>query len=491
MTAEKSYIVSLGGESRTVPFSLAMTTADEMHQRYGGIPDIREASEASARPTVIPSPVVVAAPSDAIDASAKARIDAQQAALRAAGVTGLGFRGEGGTGDQFYANGTRMMVSGYETHARRKAQHDAARPIEAVASELAEAVRAERRDDVKVTAREVGAALQVNGRISVFGKTLTEQAIRGLLARCESPALSYVLGVRDRMSQCDDDEINHADRAKLAEVLAHECKRAGDTVLQLRTRDNPGDVFAVVSPGYTPADAPEVVRQILRDLPRDAKGTWSYDADSTSWELRADVWTPTPVSEQAVGEPFAGYVSFQSRDNGTGKFRGGGGIEVLRCLNASVYVASGASVERVHRGRVLYNVGAMLRKATGAIDTLCALWGKNRDAIVAMPSDDMGPVPLSVALPGFWRFLLADRRSELAGVLPGRTKTHVEGLTRVFGSERRDADRLVRADFGHAFTRYIQGQADPVRRDAEMAVSQWLSSGAPIGCDLQSARGAS
>ena len=55
-----------------------------------------------------------------IDLSAKARIDAQQAVLRAGGLTGIGFKGEGGDGDQFFANGTRMMTSGYDTQRGRK-----------------------------------------------------------------------------------------------------------------------------------------------------------------------------------------------------------------------------------------------------------------------------------------------------------------------------------------------------------------------------------
>ena len=68
----------------------------------------------------------------------------------------------------------------------------------------------------------------------------------------------------------------------------------------------------------------------------------SYDPRTTAWTIRLDVWTPTAVADQAVGEPFQAFrVDRQSRDNGTGSMTGGGGIVILACLNAGTYVADG------------------------------------------------------------------------------------------------------------------------------------------------------
>jgi hypothetical protein len=66
------------------------------------------------------------------------------------------------------------------------------------------------------------------------------------------------------------------------------------------------------------------------------------------------------------------------------------------------------------------------------------------------------------------------RRGELVGVLPGRTESHVKALAMAFGEERRDRSQLVRADFAQGFTRYIQDQSAPVRRDAESAIARWV-----------------
>jgi hypothetical protein len=425
------------------------------------------------------------------DDAAKARIGAQHAALAANGVTV-------DTSEQFFATGTRMADSGYSSQRQRQQEHNEKLPLRAAASALADAVRAEKREDIAITAGELGKGIKANGKITFDGLAIGEQAIRGLAARIESPMLGYVLGLRDRIQRdvraAQEAKSNgltataerlyeqaRLDRAEVAAVVAYECKQNPDVTLKLRARRNVGDVFAVVSPSYVPADAPEVVADLVAGMPSDARGTFAYDSLSTSWELRASVWTPTPVDEQAVGEAFEGYATFSSRDNGTSRFRGGGGVTLIRCLNASTYTANGVEVARVHRGGVRADIDAMMRGALSAIDALSKAWGTNREAIVEVPSG----IKLNDAIPGFWRYCLLDRKSELAGVLPGRSEEHVKGLSAAYHDERRDMSRLVRSDLAQGWTRYIQGQAPPVRREAESAIGDWLVRGRPLGCDLR------
>lgn len=414
------------------------------------------------------------------DDAAKARIHAQHAALRTAGIAV-------DEGKQLYATGTRMADVGYGTQKARKAEHDAKLPIRDVMAALASTVESEQRDDIECSAAEFGRALSVNGKVSAFGLAVSEQAIRGLATRLESPCLSYVLGIRGRIAAetargdgADVDAIR-ADKAQLATILRHECLRAGDVSLKLRTRKGAGDIFAVVSPAYTPADAPELLARIGQGLPSDARGSWAYDPESTSWELRASVWTPTPTNEQCVGEPFEGFVSFKSKDNGAGRLSGGGGVTMLACLNAGTYSADSASVSRTHRKSILVDVGAMLRGSLKAIEVLCEAWGTARDATIEVPTG----VRISDAIPGFWRYCLTARGGELAGVLPGRTETHVEGLTRAYAHERRDTDRIVKSDLAQGWTKYIQSAPSDVRRDAESAIGSWLVSDRPVRCEVR------
>ena len=199
-------------------------------------------------------------------------------------------------------------------------------------------------------------------------------------------------------------------RRATRDAYRYEVKRAPEVALKLRTRANPGDVFAVTSPGYANADAPEALREIVPQLPKDARATCSYDPRTTAWTIRLDVWTPTAVADQAVGEPFQAFASIGSRDNGTGAMTGGGGIVILACLNAGTYVADG-SVNRRHRGSILVDVAAMMRGAMASIDALCDAWGKAREATIAVPER----VTIEQAIPGFWRHF---SRTDQASLLP-------------------------------------------------------------------------
>jgi hypothetical protein len=464
-----------GGERLTVETAALMSACEKLSEG-GRFPlDVQPiaATPAPMAMSVIGGTVVK-------DDAAKARIERQHAALGASGV-------DVDTSQQLYKTGDRMAAEGYARQDARKIEHDQQMPLRDASAALRAAVEAEHRKDVEVTAREFASALTVNGKVSAFGLTITEQAIRGLATRLEAPFLSYALGLRERIAVESykgphaDVEAMQADKRALADVLQHECRQAGDTKLKLRTREGVGDVFAIVSPSYTAADAPTFTGLIEQGMPSDARGTWAYDPKSTKWELRANVWTPTPVEEQAVGEAFEGYVSFRSSDAGNGSLNGGGGVSLLRCLNASTYTAGGSEVRRTHRSRILVDVGRMLRDSLKAIHALCEAWGVARETELAVPSG----VPINEAIPGFWRYCLTARGGELAGVLPGRSETHVTGLTRAFHAERRDPSKLVKADMAQGWTRYIQDQPSGVRRDAESAIGQWIANVSAVSCDLR------
>lgn len=504
-------IVSLAGESITVPESEAFDAADRLVARNGGgmptfvkvnaLPAMAPVGASTALTVVAPKavpPVTLATRvSDAprfstfgtggqvVDSCAAVRISAMQESLRSSGV-------KVNAGEQLFATGTRMAVEGYATQAARKAEHDCKLDLCDAASALRTAVQNEGRKDFEVSASDYADALDVAndgmGKIQAFGLSISEQALRGLTARIESPSLSYLLGIRERISAemslprpSRNVDAIRADKARIVETLRHECKRAGNVALKVRARTNVGDMFAVVSPTYSPADAPEVLESIMKAMPSDAKGTWSYDPVSTAWELRAEVWTPTPTDMQAVGEPFSGYVSFQSKDNGTGRLNGGGGVLLLRCLNASTYTANSVKASRTHRGAIMLDVRSMLKTAMLSINALTLAWGVNRTTAVEVPSG----LTLEDAIPGFWRHLLTSRQSELVGVLPGRSETRIDGLTRAFHAERRDSSRLVRSDFAQGWTKYIQSEETETRRAAEGAIGEWLARPSRMGCEMR------
>ena len=508
--SSKMFRVSLAGESFEVAEEKVFEKADELVAKHGGIPSIVPiATAATSGITITPSisrtyggkmmvNAMVSLPAPELqfsdwtkqvkDQSATDRITELHKKLADAGV-------KIDSSQQLYATGTRMAVVGYETQTGRKQEHDAKKLLIDAAHELSETVTLESREDIGMSAKEFADNLSINGS-NIFLRNgskqllLSEQAIIGLLSRIDSPCKSYFFGLEKRIQATfetmamtfGEREISmiqkgiDMDRMKMLETLMYECNRNSDTELKLRTRVNPNDVFAIMSPGYSTADAPEVLKQIIDDMPDGARASWAYDPNTTAWEMRADVWTPTPVQEQAVGEPFEGYVAFSSRDNGTGRFNGGGGISLIRCLNASTYVASGNDVSRVHRGKIMYDIKKMMSGAIKAANILVDAWGKNKSVKVDMPE----LVSINDAIPGFWRALLKSDK-DLAGVLPGGARKNVDGLTRAFVDQRRNPDEIVRSDFAQGWTKYIQDQESNVRRQAEVAIGDWLVSNRKMG----------
>lgn len=442
-----------------------------------------ERRETIEPPTAVATPVNSTWEKQIIDEAAKTRIEGLHDKLRANGVNI-------DTDRQLYATGTRMADIGYANQARRKAAFDAASPLRDVAAQLSQIVRDEKRRDVIVTAGELAQRLEINGALKFDGMQLREQAVRGIIGRLKSPALSYVLGLRDRLrGTVDDDgktvpptaEHKAMDKTQLLAVMQHELRRYADVKLRLRLRDGLGDVFAAMSPEYAAADAPEVLADVLAALPADARALFTYDAVTTAWQIKANVFTPTPVDMQAVGEPFEGYVSFGSKDNGTRRLTGGGGFLLLACLNASTYEAETATVSRRHVGKIMVDLRTMVQDATAAIHTLCEAWGSAREDVLKRPNDDAGVlIPIETAIPGFYRHMLTARKGELVGVLPGRTKAHVEGLTAAYFDQARDGSKIVRADLAQGFTRYIQDQPAAVRIDAEAAIGKWMVGGEKV-----------
>ena len=404
-----------------------------------------------------------------VPVNAAERIQAQHTALRDAGVNigGMRVMGHVGAGVS-YKDQTHYST---KTQDRRKAEHEKKMSLHDVAHAITESIQAEHREDVEMSAAELARNITVNGKIHVAGRALTEQAIRGLAARLESPMLGYVLGLRERMISEPKHAMVQADKERIAEVLRHECARNPDVKLQLRTRNGGSDdVYACVSPSYVPADATMILPEILDALPPDTKASYAYDPASTQWEIRASVWTPTPVADHAVGEAYEGYVSLRSRDNGTSKFRGDGGISMLACLNAMSYNAGGASVSRVHRGKVARDVEAMISVAKRSIDAVCAAWGLARAAEIPMSPEERASG--DKFLSALWLDML--KAKPLEGVLVGRKSEHVSGLVSAYHAERRDPVKLVRSDLAQGWTRYIQKQPADTRRDAEAAIGSWL-----------------
>ena len=445
-----------------------------------------------------------------MDTEAAARLSATYDNLEANGIKGIARE----TTAMGYTPGTRMAEIGYNAQAQRKLDHSTKMPVTEAIEQLNAAINAEQRREVEVSTRELINSISDTGPLKALNFRLTEHALKGLFTRLNANAegtkdlplkasgLSRILELRERITTAmaldEKNRLNRisphiakyeevarliaADRAELSHCLRHELNRFPDVRLKLRVRENPAlnDIFAILSPSYTVADAPMITPEFLKaGVPDDAKANWSYDPETTAWSIEIATWTPTDTYSQVIGEPVSGMVNFSGKDNGMGRLNGDGGILIIQCLNASLYSAGEVEVSRVHRGRVLFDAQKMLRAALNSINTLSEAWGNNRKIVIEPPST----ITLEQAMPGFWRALM--NKGELVSVLPGRKENHVVGLTRAYFDERRDKEKLIRSDMAQGFTKYIQSQPGEVRREAEQAIGNWLVKPSRMECDLK------
>jgi hypothetical protein len=409
-----------------------------------------------------------------MDEKARERIETQEATFAQHGVTI-------DRSHQAYASGTRMADMGYQTQTDRRADFDKLPLAVDELRRLESVITGEKRHERVIKARDFARLLTVNGAVKVDGYRLREAAIRNLVARLDSPALRYLLGLRERiMDKEATPEQKAHDKALLLSTLQGEADRFGDVELKLRLRDGVGDCFTIVSPTYTVADFPTAKPVIERYIPGGARAQVSYDQTSTTWEARIETFTPTPVQEQAVGEAFRAYASIRSGDAGFDGYEGGGGLELLRCLNATTFLALLEQASRRHVGNVTRDLPALIRAALRGVDAAIEAWGIARNQVIELPTVGEKLIPIEVAVPGFYRNMLTARRGELVGVLPGRTETHVAGLVDAYGHQRRNAAQVTRADLANGWTNYQQTFPAPVQRAAESAIGSWLRKAEPV-----------
>lgn len=121
--------------------------------------------------------------------------------------------------------------------------------------------------------------------------------------------------------------------------------------------------FALVSSdstrGYTVFDGHQVADLMMAGLQdagcRDLKGEITYDPTTTQYQIKALINAPIDIlAHQGVGRVHSAWLAVSGADNGIERFRGSGGIERRRCMNATLSQADlpGLTWSRIHKGDV-------------------------------------------------------------------------------------------------------------------------------------------
>lgn len=451
--------IDLGGDTRIVPESQWKTAADALVAQHGGVPKV------TYEPTGVTAPVppVAAPPQDSAppasdpEASALISIEGKQRSerdLAAAILAGFAPR------QPLYDRGTPVVALGVENARKSRREYEELPLIRDACDDLINRIRRENRGDIETTVGSI--SMRDDGALLVDGEALYlgEGGFNQLTSRVG-------FGGGDYLRRCLPDlrayNVNRWLDLITTGSLPEDRQRAfagKDTVLKLRTRDNPlrpggREVFAVVSKSYTSFDADEAAEVIGDALPSEARGEVTYDGFRTRWNV---LYQTTVAPEKFVaGEFFRAGISLRTSDDGAGGLIGQAMLFQNLCLNLIIIDRSRQETLRAkHLGdpvRLARELKQGVTKGLAAIEPFLKAWGYATNSSVvedAIKVDDtLVGRPVSEVIPGIFNGIL---ERELV-YLPGKRPENVALLVKAWEEDTSGARGDTRASVVNAFTR--------------------------------------
>jgi hypothetical protein len=471
------------------------------------------------RPAPPTMPNIEAGEVDAVGA-ARSRTDAD--ALIAAGFSPT---------DPVYERGSRVNSTGVRNARRERIEHDKKPLVVDATTDLIGRIQAEKRRTVIVPSGGIGMDDQgrivatdctvdgkpcedvaVNVSKAAFGALTTRLGYKGAeyLARMPVSARAFNVNMwRSVISGSNPDLATEA-KAISTSLGRPPVGEAEQCALRLRTkRDGSEEVFAVVSPTYTPYDADLIADSIRRacmntqevttsvggetfaaDLSQ-ARGRMTYDGAKSRFEVMFHSNIQPEV--YVAGEFFKAGVLIRTDDTG------GGGCRVVpvvwqnMCLNLIIVEACASDAISIwHLGNVqalAKKFEAAFKKSIGRLGHFMKAWGYAcKDDVLALTRQGQSGVPANVeqALPGLFNGIL---NAKLVSI-PGKREDVVEQLCRQWEADDSGAKvhGLTRASLVNAFTRYAHTivmddpwAEDEIQRDAgRLLFGRGSSTPAPI-----------
>lgn len=262
--------------------------------------------------------------------------EADKAMLIAAGLT---------PGRTYFAPGTPLVQWGLDKWRTERQSLDDMPRLDVAAQEVAEAVRAERRDDTTVAYPSELRMEVDSGRLVLTRGGGGLQIERHGLQRLAAGFPGMLPGAAFRGTMTAD-ETAYLWNSRASRRLSG----SRDTVL--RHRDAPDgsgrSLYAVVSSSYGAHDADAIAQDLARMTPGDVSGAVVYDADraALTWEL-ASMRDVPPV----VGEVWKAGLRGGSKDDGTGSAWNSGAFWRAICCNLTTEVLETSRSRQRHRGQ--------------------------------------------------------------------------------------------------------------------------------------------
>lgn len=282
-----------------------------------------------------------------------------------------------------YAAGTRCVDLGAQNFRAIRQSVDSMPTFAVAARMVADAIKAEDREDVVCHARDV--RMTDDGRIDTDPHRTTRHnrllidfdAFRAFCHRTGNGAGATYLG--DVPAQRRAMNVN----ADLA---------GADASYMFRTRigaSGAREIFATLSPGYGVFDADSVMALAAPHL-QDTRAEVVYDGA----RLKATaLWMPDHVVDLAAGDVFKAGVRITTSDVGGGSIKVDAVLWRNRCLNLIIVGSADVTTcRRVHKGEgrdIASDVDAGIRQARELIAPFLQSWGAARAATIAESEEQM------------------------------------------------------------------------------------------------------
>lgn len=314
-------------------------------RRFLEIDDI-ETSNTTAT-TVAPAPAVSAAPVIDLTAERLARVTEDRDAAAKSGFA---------IAKTVYELGTLVNETGVENLQKSRQQYDELPSVADGLSSLIGEVKSEERRDTYPRVRDLVytndgcltvATTNRNGErvASRHSCTMTEGSYLQLASQLDIPATAAKFIRANQPLSAGAALINHrfADFGHDEQVMVRGRNR----------RDGTGrNVFAVLSPRYTPIDLCDIAEELLRvEAFRDAKIDINYDWATTQAVLDVTFHTDIDAGNAACGEYFKAGVRFKTADNGGCSLSASSYLVRNLCLNFIILDEAEIKLDRiVHKG---------------------------------------------------------------------------------------------------------------------------------------------
>lgn len=258
----------------------------------------------------------------------------------------------------WFAPGTEMLAVGKDTYRTLAREHADLPPAREAASDMIHRIRDERR--VSVVAPLSSFRVHVDAGRLMFSRP--DHAPFGV----EGRFLRDIGRMNADVFRGGADMLLGLSPHVAADVL-NDLLPNIDKVMQLRVRTTNGlpAAFAVVGKGYSPADADVWLTHALPHLDATMRGAVSYNPVTTDVEAKFS-WNAPHDLDAKVGDVFRAGWRGQSRDNGTGSFKGGGWALRVRCINCTVIEMNGEDIRRVHKGSMANLAAQVAESVTNA-----------------------------------------------------------------------------------------------------------------------------